>query len=103
FVLLVVHREVTVVDLQDLRGGGTRDGQDTLAQGLVDHRCSLRSHSLAMKSAAMLRPSEKSSRRISSCSASSFHGTTSSSSGSSPGRRSGYRSRASTRCAEWLM
>ena len=34
------------------------------------------------------RPSEKSSRSISSCSASSFHGTTSSSSGSSPGRRS---------------
>ena len=57
----------------------------------------------ALDSAASDRPSEKSSRSINWSNASSFHGTTSSSSGSSPGNRSGYRSRATTSQDWWLM
>ena len=105
---LVLHCEFAVVDAQDFRRGVARDRDHALAQFVGDaagraghHRA--RNHSRTMNNAAMLRPSEKSSRSISSCSASSLHGTGSSSSGSSPGRRSGYRSRASTRCAAWLM
>ena len=101
-IVLVLDRELAFIHREDRRGSLARDRDHRVALlRLQPHCCA--SHSRAMNSAAMLRPSEKSSRRISSPSASSFHGTTSSCSGSSPGSRCGYRSRASTRWVWWLM
>src|SRR5690606_41031640 len=95
-VVALAHEfEVALVHLQDRGGGLLRDRQHVLAQRLQgggdDHVAfrSRRRNSRAANSAAIERPSEKSSRSASSPIASSGQGTTSSSSGSSPGRRSG--------------
>ncbi|KAG1083663.1 hypothetical protein G6F40_014699 [Rhizopus arrhizus] len=89
-VILDPHVEATGIHLHDGLSGFLGDGDGRLAQvrGQLDHRAPC-SHWRAMNSAASERPSEKSSRSISWSSSARFHGTTSSSSGSSPGSVSG--------------
>ncbi|MCY1458877.1 hypothetical protein D9M71_762970 [compost metagenome] len=93
------HRAAVGFDL-DIEGGGVHrhdggggvlgNGNDRFAQigGEFDHS-PRSSHWRAMNNAASERPSEKSSRSINRSSSAIFQGTTSSSSGSSPTKRSG--------------
>ena len=85
-IVLVLDGEVPRIDFHDRDAG--RDGDIDHGTMVDTHRRIART-SRTTSRPANDRPSEQSSRNTSSCSASSFQGTTSSSSGSSPGRRSG--------------
>ena len=90
-IVLVRDLERMAVHGEDRLARAPRDLDDRGAQrrGPRLRHAPPRSSSRAMNSAAIERPSVQSSRCTSSCRRSSFHGTTSSSSGSSPSRRSG--------------
>src|SRR5258708_6829127 len=84
-----IDREVAVVDAHDRVAGDARDVATAASEfSVIDAHVHGRGvkrparYSRAMYSAAIERPSVTSSRAISVCSSDSFHGTTSSSSGS---------------------
>src|SRR5690606_584315 len=99
-VVLRLDAEIAGIDVEDGGAGGAGQGDAGFAQ--LGHARPSRT-SRTMKRAASERPSEQSSRRASSPRRSRRQGMTSSGSGSSPGRRSGYRSSARTRWMECSM
>src|SRR3569833_4404844 len=100
-VVLLLDAAAAAVHLHDLAAGLGGEGHHLLHEcaGINGggHRSTpSRRRSRAMYSAALLRASVQSSRATSSWSSPMRHGTTSITSGSSPGRSSSYSSRAHT-------